>query len=94
LRGLLETPRSRPSRALSSEPGSVKIRWCVAADEAVELLRFEWLKTGGPTVHTPLEPGFGSKLIRSAVNSNGAISYPSTGLRWEFTVPLAGLDYG
>lgn len=50
---------------LSGEGGSVHVAWSERAP-GVNVLR--WQESGGPRVESPLSTGFGSRLIKSALN--------------------------
>jgi len=45
--------------ALSAGDGQVRIEWTANADG----LELTWIERGGPAVATPIEPGFGARLI-------------------------------
>ena len=53
--------------ALSNDTGRVALDWEVITENAGPKLRMIWSETGGPPVVTPVQRGFGSRLIeRSA----------------------------
>ena len=49
--------------ALSSERGSVAVRWTIAGGR----FRLTWEEIGGPAVHPPTRKGFGSRMIERAL---------------------------
>ncbi|WGD49934.1 sensor histidine kinase [Bradyrhizobium sp. CB1650] len=58
--------------ALSNETGRVTLDWEVLADTPKPHLRLIWAEAGGPPVTTPVQRGFGSRLIeRSARDQLG-----------------------
>jgi two-component sensor histidine kinase len=58
--------------ALSNETGTVTLDWEILSEEAVPKLRLIWTESGGPPVVTPVQRGFGSRLIeRSARDQLG-----------------------
>jgi two-component sensor histidine kinase len=58
--------------ALSNETGTVALDWEILSDEAIPKLRLIWTESGGPPVVTPVQRGFGSRLIeRSARDQLG-----------------------
>ncbi len=53
--------------ALSNDTGRITLDWEVITENAGPKLRMIWSETGGPAVLTPVQRGFGSRLIeRSA----------------------------
>ena len=66
--------------AWSNDSGAVTITWGKNADGELELA---WTETGGPRVSEPERQGFGSTLIKRALNqsgSKGALEFPSSGV--------------
>ncbi|MDP3406685.1 sensor histidine kinase [Bosea sp. (in: a-proteobacteria)] len=66
--------------ALSSEAGTVSLRWMIDGDRIV----LTWVEVGGPPVSAPDRSGFGSKLLQSAFPPDvgeARIEYPSSGVR-------------
>jgi two-component sensor histidine kinase len=58
--------------ALSNETGRVTLEWEIIADAPKPRLRLIWAEIGGPPVTTPVQRGFGSRLIeRSARDQLG-----------------------
>jgi two-component sensor histidine kinase len=58
--------------ALSNDTGTVALDWEVITENAKERLRLIWTEAGGPHVVTPVQRGFGSRLIeRSARDQLG-----------------------
>lgn len=58
--------------ALSNETGRVTLDWEIVADPSKPRLRMIWTEVGGPPVTTPVQRGFGSRLIeRSARDQLG-----------------------
>jgi two-component sensor histidine kinase len=58
--------------ALSNVSGKVTLDWELLNEEAVPKLRLIWTESGGPPVVTPVQRGFGSRLIeRSARDQLG-----------------------
>jgi PAS domain S-box-containing protein len=49
--------------ALSSDGGTVAVRWSIEAQGAAPRLRLEWREQGGPAVAAPARRGFGTRLI-------------------------------
>jgi PAS domain S-box-containing protein len=75
--------------ALSSETGTVDVRWTIESDE----LNFAWRESGGPAVTRPEKAGFGTRLLERAVASDlGAtvtIDYDPNGVICTICAPLA-----
>lgn len=79
--------------ALSVDGGSVSI--ALACPAAGETASIAWREIGGPAVAEPGEEGFGSRLIRSAVEGQlrGRLvrRFASTGLEVDLAVPLPAI---
>lgn len=77
--------------ALSKPEGRVSIRWESIFDGATERVTFEWIESDGPPVAEPTRRGFGTRIVKAAVDSeqNGdvALDYRQSGLvcRMTFT---------
>jgi PAS domain S-box-containing protein len=77
--------------ALSKPEGKVSIRWASIFDGATERVTFEWIESDGPPVAEPTRRGFGTRIVKAAVDSeqNGdvALDYRQSGLvcRMTFT---------
>ena len=85
--------------ALSIDGGRVAITWSVdPADtaEGGEVFHLRWAEAGGPPVCAPTRNGFGSMMIEQALpayfTGSGEITYYPTGLLFDLTAPLSGLD--
>lgn len=70
--------------SLSSEAGTVSIRWAILPHQDGDKLEFIWQERGGPTVGVQLRKGFGSKVIEQVLPSN-------TGGEVELVYDPAGL---
>jgi len=79
--------------ALSTEDGSVDLRWEILTDQEQPLLRLSWIEVGGPPVSPPKRKGFGSRFIErglaSQVGGELILAYPPTGVTCTITAPLA-----
>jgi two-component sensor histidine kinase len=65
--------------AFSSPRGLLQVSWTVSDDR----LTVTWDETGGPSVDKVSEPGFGTKLLKSALSAfdgKTEVSYLKTGL--------------
>lgn len=74
--------------ALSSLTGKLSIRWSHADGR----LSLEWREGGGPTVTTPINPGFGMRLFSTALEQFGGTvetDFATTGLicKMSFLLP-------
>lgn len=80
--------------ALSSERGSVAVRWTTGGDR----FRLTWEEIGGPAVRTPTRRGFGSRMIERglAVELQGSarIDYRPGGVVCAIDAPLAAIREG
>jgi PAS domain S-box-containing protein len=73
--------------ALTTREGVISIRWSVEGG----VLRFSWIERGGPAVQPPTRTGFGTQLIKVALDQAPAISYSSDGLEYLVSIPLEQL---
>jgi two-component sensor histidine kinase len=82
--------------ALSTPAGRIEIQWQPArADDNRQILRIEWIETGGPPVVEPEQRGFGSKLIEGSISAElggkATLSFTSDGLRCELAIPMESI---
>jgi PAS domain S-box-containing protein len=77
--------------ALSNSDGHISLDW----ESDGELLRLTWREAGGPPVSPPTRTGFGSRVIRSNIESamGGKIvaNFKPEGLLQILEMPLSGL---
>jgi len=75
--------------ALSNHDGKVSIRWESVLDGETERVTFEWIERDGPPVTPPTRRGFGTRIVKAAVDSeqNGEVTldYRSGGLVCHMT---------
>lgn len=77
--------------ALSNHDGKVSIRWDSVRDGETERVTFEWVERDGPQVTPPTRRGFGTRIVKAAVDGeqNGEVTldYRPEGLvcRMAFT---------
>jgi two-component sensor histidine kinase len=80
--------------ALANEDGRIDIGW--TRDGLSFTMR--WIEHGGPPVTPPTRSGFGSKVISDMVrlSLDGAVDvlFPTSGLRWHLTCPIAHITRG
>ncbi len=55
--------------ALSNQDGKVSIRWTRAVEGETERVTFEWIERDGPPVTAPTRKGFGTRIVKAAVDS-------------------------
>ena len=77
--------------ALSVSHGQVDLTWQFEDDE----LRIVWIESGGPSVHQPLQSGFGTKVITSSLQhqlrGNYYPEWRSEGFKCTLSIPRAQL---
>jgi two-component system CheB/CheR fusion protein len=66
--------------ALSNERGRVRITWQVPNRELASRVRLQWQESGGPEVAEPTREGFGSRLLKQLLGSDGQLEYRPEGL--------------
>jgi two-component sensor histidine kinase len=78
--------------ALSTEAGSVKVGWTIAAG----VLSIHWQERGGPRIDAvPQKKGFGSQLAENSISQqSGTLNFDwiPTGVEVSISVPLANLS--
>jgi PAS domain S-box-containing protein len=78
--------------ALSQPGGSVDLSWRVDDD----VLHVKWHEQGGPPVHVPAQPGFGTRVIERGIEAElrgrAAIEFAPSGVRCAIDVPLRHAD--
>lgn len=78
--------------ALSSDGGSVEIRWSIEQGDEGRFALLAWRESAGPRVVEPQAAGFGrlmlEKLVPDAISGSAELSFPSGGLRWQIRFPL------
>jgi len=78
--------------ALSTERGSLGLRWKIGGEATQPRLSLAWLEGGGPVVATPLGRGFGSRIMERNIERDlgGALrlSFPPEGVRCDIEFPL------
>ena len=78
--------------ALSSDRGSVGIRWAVVPRGTANAVRLDWREEGGPAVTPPSAKGFGSRLIEASVRDlrgDAELRYEREGLWATLWLPMA-----
>jgi two-component system CheB/CheR fusion protein len=76
--------------SLSSETGTVLVRWSVRPDGTESILNFLWHEAGGPPVEIPSRRGFGSSLIERGLTGAAVHrDFLPTGFVCTIDVPLA-----
>jgi two-component sensor histidine kinase len=73
--------------ALTKAEGIISIRWSTDAG----VFRFCWTERGGPPARPPTSVGFGTQLMKVALDQAPAISYSSDGLEYAIAIPLKQL---
>jgi PAS domain S-box-containing protein len=70
--------------ALTKPEGVISTRWSVEGG----VFRFSWSERGGPATQPPTRTGFGTQLIKVALDQVPAISYGADGLEYSVSIPL------
>ncbi len=73
--------------ALSSKAGRVEVKWTAEGDEFV----LTWIEQGGPAASDPIVTGFGTNLLKVAVeralDAKVSIGFDASGMKWRLTAP-------
>jgi two-component sensor histidine kinase len=78
--------------ALTTESGTVSVRWSLDATAFEPGILFQWQERGGPPVAPPKRKGFGTVLLERAVATTGQpahFSYSPEGFAYEIRASLA-----
>jgi PAS domain S-box-containing protein len=79
--------------SLSSDRGSVSVRWELVPRASGNAVRLDWREEGGPTVVPPSTKGFGSRLIEFSakrdLQGDVELRYEPEGLRATLWLPAA-----
>jgi len=80
--------------ALANKDGRIDISW--TRDDLS--FTMSWIEHGGPPVTAPTRSGFGSKVIsdmvRLSLDGTVEVLFPTSGLRWHLTCPIAHITRG
>ncbi|WP_294541972.1 HWE histidine kinase domain-containing protein [uncultured Rhodoblastus sp.] len=83
---------ARKYGALSRPEGRLDLRWRLEAANSSELLRFEWIESGGPPVAARIEKHFGARLIESSLTHSlqgkVELNFAPEGLACKISLPL------
>jgi two-component system CheB/CheR fusion protein len=78
--------------ALSVPEGKLRVTWAIEAGADGEVLKFDWVESGGPAVTPPAEHGFGMTLIERGLQQDMSaeiqVEFPVTGVRARLRAPL------
>lgn len=78
--------------ALSNDTGKVALDWDVIAENNKQKLRLIWTESGGPVVTTPVQRGFGSRLIersaRDQLGGEATVDFLPRGVVYTVTCTL------
>jgi PAS domain S-box-containing protein len=78
--------------ALSAGQGLVTVRWSASGPSASEVLRIDWLESGGPAVTPPAKRSFGTRLIERSMTKDlqgmATLDFDPAGLRCTLELPL------
>ena len=78
--------------ALSNDTGKVLLDWEVIAENNKQKLRLIWTESGGPLVTTPVQRGFGSRLIersaRDQLGGEATVDFLPRGVVYTVTCTL------
>lgn len=81
--------------SLSSEKGTVVVRWTVIGSGMEARFTLHWTERGGPVVSTPSRKGFGSTLLQGAILSDKTMrprmAFDADGFIYELDAPLRAI---
>jgi two-component sensor histidine kinase len=78
--------------AMTTENGTVSVRWSVDATSSEPAILFQWQERGGPPAMPPKRKGFGTVLLERAVATTGEpphFEYTPEGFTYEVKASLA-----
>jgi PAS domain S-box-containing protein len=78
--------------ALSTEQGLVTVRWSASDAGTPDVLRINWVESGGPVVMPPAQRSFGTRLIERSMTKDlqgmATLDFDPAGLRCVLELPL------
>jgi PAS domain S-box-containing protein len=81
--------------ALSTPSGRISITWAWKTGSEGAAVEIVWAETGGPTVSTPVQRGFGSLVVERnlarALEAGVELSFDATGVRCRILIPMTQL---
>ncbi len=81
--------------ALSTEQGLVTVRWSASESGHPDVLRIDWIESGGPAVPPPAKRSFGTRLIERSMTKDlqgrARLDFDPAGLRCSLELPLCQL---
>lgn len=78
--------------AMTTESGTVSVRWSLDANSSEPAVLFQWKERGGPPAAPPKRKGFGTVLLERAVATTGEppkFDYSQEGFTYEVRAALA-----
>ena len=77
--------------SLSTESGTVLVRWTIDASTTEPTINFQWQERGGPRVEPPKRKGFGQVLLERAVATATppSFEYSPEGFSYEVNAVIA-----
>jgi two-component sensor histidine kinase len=78
--------------AMTTDSGTVSVRWSVDATSSEPAILFQWQERGGPPATPPKRKGFGTVLLERAVATTGEaplFGYSPEGFTYEVRASLA-----
>ena len=81
--------------ALSSDGGTVTIRWSLTGGAADSRFHLRWIERGGPPVQPPQQRGFGSRLVADSVGADlkgeAKLAFDPEGVTWTLDAPASAV---
>jgi len=81
--------------ALSSDRGTVTIRWSLTGGAADSRFHLRWIERGGPPVQPPQQRGFGSRLVADSVGADlkgeAKLAFEPEGVTWTLDAPASAV---
>ena len=78
--------------AMTTDSGTVSVRWSFDASSSEPAILFQWKERGGPPATPPSRKGFGTVLLKRAVATTGEpphFDYSQEGFTYEVRASLA-----
>ena len=78
--------------AMTTDSGTVSVRWSLDATSSEPAIFFQWKERGGPPATPPSRKGFGTVLLERAVATTGEpphFDYSQEGFKYEVRASLA-----
>lgn len=80
--------------ALSSDAGSIEVRWQIVGNDAGDRFTMSWTERNGPPLVAPKRRGFGTtvitRMVEMSLGGETEVDFAPSGLIWRLSCPIEG----